>query len=86
MTKIDIINKKEFIIEKDGKIYKYTFYADLNLKDYIKNIKSALKVLDINILEIDLDEPIERIRELYKEELILILLGGNKNEYKEYNY
>lgn len=76
MEKVNIINKKEFIIEKDGEVYKYNFNNELNLKDYIKNIKSALKILNIDILEIDLDEPTEIIRELYKEELILTLLGS----------
>lgn len=76
MEKVNIINKKEFIIEKDGEVYKYNFKNELNLKDYIKNIKSALKILNIDILEIDLDEPTEIIRELYKEELILTLLGS----------
>lgn len=80
MFRIDIISKKEFTIDKDGEVYKYKFKDDLNLKDYIKNIKSNLKILNINILDIDLDEPTEAIRELFKEELILTLLGGDCNE------
>ena len=76
MVKIDIINKKEFVIDKDGEIYEYKFSNDLNLKDYIKNIKSNLKILNINILDIDLDEPTSRIRELYKEELVYKLVKG----------
>lgn len=77
MAKIDIVDKKEFIIEKAGEIYKYKFYDDLNFEDYIKNLKSAFKCLSIDIKkDIRLHETIRYIRELYKEELIELLLKG----------
>lgn len=77
MTKVDIINKKEFIITKDGEIYKYKFKDDLSFEDYIKNLKSNLRILKIDIeKDINLNEVIKNIRELYKEELIELLLKG----------
>lgn len=78
MTKVDIINKKEFTIENKGEIYKYIFKNELDLEDYMKNIKSSFKLLNISILEVDLDKLTEDIRNLYKEELILSLLRGNE--------
>ena len=77
MIKISIVNKKEFIIEKDGEIYRYNFKDDLNFEDYIKNLKSQIKILNIDIeKDIKLNEIIGHIRELYKEELIELLLKG----------
>lgn len=77
MIKVNVVDKSEFIIVKDGEIYKYKFKDELDFEDYLKNIKSNLRILNIDIeKDIYLNETIKNIRELYKEELIELLLKG----------
>lgn len=76
MIKINIVSKRSFEIIKGKEIYKYTFYKDLELSNYMKHLKNYIKTFNVNMeTDVDLDKLSEDIRNLFKEELIYFLLN-----------
>lgn len=75
---IELINKSEYQIIINDKPYIYKFYKELNIFEFMKNIKNSFKILNIDVkTEIDLDKLSEDIRTLFKEELILFFTEMN---------